>query len=451
MNNEASKTKQSVRFLALEALDKVLLSGAYSNLQLNQVIAQAHLSDADRRLLTNIVYGVIQHRITLEYWLAPFIKGKKLESWVQVLLLMSLYQYKYLDKVPEWAITDESIKIAKIKGHPGIRKLVTAVLHNILRQGVRSFDQLQDQTTRLSTEYSVPSWLIDELASQYGDSKTHEILKKINQPAHQSIRVKQSADTEQVIKSLEDDGFSVKRSTVTSYALIISGKSAAESPLFRDGTITIQDESAMLAVDSMKINPGDQVLDACAAPGGKTIQIAEHLDINNGGKVTALDIHQHKIKLIKDNAKRMHTNSVIDAIQLDARKVSEKFADESFDRILVDAPCSGFGLIRRKPEIRYEKTLEDSFHLQTIQLNILDAVATKVKKGGIITYSTCTILQQENNQVVNKFLQSHPDFTLQKTETSNQLFNDREDKTLTILPSDFDSDGFFVATLKRNQ
>lgn len=205
----------------------------------------------------------------------------------------------------------------------------------------------------------------------------------------------------------------------------------------------------MLAVDSMAVQPGDRVLDACAAPGGKTVQIAERLDPTAGGQVDALDIHQHKARLIQKNARRMQVDDRVVAHTLDARRVDEEFADESFDKILVDAPYSGIGLLRRKPEIRYTKELTDSQNLHQIQGSILNAVAPKVKKGGIITYSTCTILQQENEQTVQEFLAARSDFRLLTTKTSRNLKDDRASATLTILPSDYGSDGFFISSLQR--
>ena len=204
----------------------------------------------------------------------------------------------------------------------------------------------------------------------------------------------------------------------------------------------------MLAVESMHIEPGDKVLDACAAPGGKTVQIAEALT-NEDGHVDALDIHQHKVRLIEKNARRLGVEKRVTAHALDAREVDQLFDDESFDKVLVDAPCSGIGLLRRKPEIRYTKTLNDSKQLHKIQLAILNAVAAKVKKGGIITYSTCTILQQENDDTVQAFLAEHPEFELVKTTTARKVKDNRHSPTLTILPSDFDSDGFFVSSLKK--
>ncbi|QER67356.1 16S rRNA (cytosine(967)-C(5))-methyltransferase RsmB [Paucilactobacillus nenjiangensis] len=445
-----SSQKKTARYLALESLEKVLTSGAYSNLQLNQVIEKNNLADNDRRLLTNLVYGVIQHRLTLEYWLEPFTKGKKIDDWVKALLMMAIYQYHYLDKVPDWAVTDESIKLAKQRGHEGIRKFVTAILHRILREGLTDFNQIASETTRASIEYSVPEWLITELINQYGTEKMIEIVQSLNQPANQSLRINtRLTDKEEVSRQLYEADLDFRDSQVAENALVLEHGVIANTEAFKNGEITIQDESSMLAVENMHLQPSFRVLDACAAPGGKTVQIAAELDADAGGKVTALDIHQHKIKLIESNAKRLAVNDVVKAIDLDARKVDEKFTDESFDAILIDAPCSGFGLIRRKPEIRYEKRLSDSYNLQKIQLEILAAVAPKIKKNGIITYSTCTILRQENDDVVNQFLANHPEFTLERTQTNLNLKDDRQSDTLTILPSDYGSDGFFVSSLRR--
>ncbi|HAT53939.1 MAG TPA: 16S rRNA (cytosine(967)-C(5))-methyltransferase RsmB, partial [Lactobacillus sp.] len=212
----------------------------------------------------------------------------------------------------------------------------------------------------------------------------------------------------------------------------------------------IQDESAMLPVEALAPQPADHVLDACAAPGGKTTQIAAHLDANQGGLVTALDLHAHKVSLIETNAKRLHVADRVHAQQLDARKAAEQFGPETFDRILVDAPCSGLGLLRRKPEIRYAKTLADSQQLQKIQLSILDAVAPTLKKNGILVYSTCTILKQENDDVATAFIKQHPDFDLVRVATTRDLKPKRSTAWLTIYPDDYGSDGFFVCAFKKH-
>jgi 16S rRNA (cytosine967-C5)-methyltransferase len=443
-------TPTNARELALVALEQVEQSGAYSNLQLDQLLKKYPLADKDRRLATNITYGVLQHKLTLEYWLIAVTNGKRLDPWVKVLLLSAIYQYHYLERVPDWAVTNESIEIAKHRGNPGIRKFVTGVLHAILRQGLADLQDITDPVERLSIQASVPVWLVEELVAEYGKEKATAVLRTINEPAHQVVRINRAKTTmTEVQQALTAEGIQFSESAVAEDALVISKGEVATSALFKEGLITIQDESAMLAVESMAVSPNDRVLDACAAPGGKTVQIAAKL--TGDGHVDALDIHPHKVRLIEKNANRLGLADRVTAHALDARKVAAAFSDETFDKILVDAPCSGIGLMRRKPEIRYTKTKEDSAHLHQIQLAILNAVAPKLKKGGIITYSTCTILKQENEETVTAFLAAHPEFSLVKTQTARKIKDERHSPTLTILPSDFDSDGFFISSLKKGK
>ncbi|WP_125684052.1 16S rRNA (cytosine(967)-C(5))-methyltransferase RsmB [Levilactobacillus yonginensis] len=440
------------RALAVEALTRVA-NGAYSNLQLEQTLESHALSDVDRRFVTNLVYGTIQHRLTLEYYLEGFIKpNQKVLPWVKMTLLVALYQEIYLDRVPKRAIFNEAIQLAKDRGHEGIRRFVTGVLHAIDRQGLPDIAAIKDPTKRLSLQYSVPEWLITALQEQVGADKTLKILETINQPAEQSVRVNVAVTTvEAVEQALNDEGYTVTHSEVAGDAFRLDDAAANQSKAFADGRLTIQDESAMLPVEALQIRPGDQVLDACAAPGGKTTQIAAHLDAHSGGKVTALDLHPKKVALIEANAERLHVADRVDAVALDAREIDQAYPKKMFDRILVDAPCSGLGLIRRKPEIRYEKTPEDIQSLQRVQLGILDAVSAKVKPNGILVYSTCTILDTENTDVATKFLADHPEFESMRVETSQQLKDDRTTDTLKIYPDDFDSDGFFVSAFRRKK
>jgi 16S rRNA (cytosine967-C5)-methyltransferase len=296
----------------------------------------------------------------------------------------------------------------------------------------------------------MPVWLIQELRQQLGATKMEAIIASLNQPAKQSLRVNTALSTvSDVTTALTNDGLTVEPSKISPLGLVVTDGQAINTEAMRYGMFTVQDESAQLVVPALNVQPGDQVLDACAAPGGKTTQIAAELDADAGGEVVALDIHANKVRLIGQNAARMHVADRVAATELDARKVQTQFDDESFDRILVDAPCSGLGLMRRKPEIRYEKQLQDSLNLQKIQLAILAAVAPTLKKGGIMTYSTCTILQQENQDVIAKFLADHPEFELQTTPTEQDLKADRTDKTLSIYPDDYLSDGFFIACLRK--
>ena len=440
----------NARELAFYALDKVRASQAYSNLQVDSLLKKHPLISADRGLMTTIVYGTLQHQLTLQYWLQEVTNHRQLDSWVETLLLTALYHYHYLERVPNWAVTDETIKIAKRRGNPGIRKFVTGVLHAALRVGWPDFSAIQSDAKRLSITASVPEWLVTEFIKEYGLDQTAQILTAINEPAHVSVRVDTTnLSVNEAQTALSHDDVTTHLSPIAPECLVVESGEVVNSPLFRDGQITIQDESAALAVDSMNVQPGDRILDACAAPGGKTVQIAARLSATDCGAVDALDIHQHKVRLIERNAKRMGVSDRVHAHTLDARHVGQKFADQTFDKILVDAPCSGIGLLRRKPEIRYTKSLSDSQHLHEIQLAILNAVAPKVKKGGIITYSTCTILREENDHTVDQFLQGHPDFALVKASTTRAVKDDLHSATLTILPSDYGSDGFFISSLQR--
>ncbi|KRN75044.1 hypothetical protein IV73_GL000802 [Weissella kandleri] len=445
--------QQNARALAVRTLEQVK-NGAYSNLQLNQIIKDSKLDQRDVNLLTTLVYGVIQHRLTLEYWLQPFTKGKA-DPFVQELLMISLFQMQYLDKVPNHAIFDEAIQIAKRRGHDGIRKYVTGILHAIDRQGVQTMDAIKDPVERLSIETSIPIWIIQQLKQEVGFEKTQSIAMSLNQAPRQTVRVNRAiTDPKTAIASLEEEGFIVNPSLVSADALVVEHGHVANSNTALDGLVTVQDEAATLMVPNLQLQPNAHVLDAAAAPGGKTTQIATYLDPKQGGQVEALDIHPHKVRLIQENAQRLHVDAQIMAQQLDARNVDERFADASFDAILVDAPCSGFGLMRRKPEIRYEKQYQDSQNLQKIQLAILEAVAPKLKPQGRLVYGTCTIFEIENDAVVQAFLSEHSDFELVKTKgalTSPAQTSGQTKLTQQIYPDDYGSDGFFIATLRKKQ
>ncbi|KRN09437.1 16S rRNA m(5)C 967 methyltransferase [Liquorilactobacillus mali KCTC 3596 = DSM 20444] len=431
--------------MAVEILTKIAKNGAYSNLALNQVLKKDQMSRVDANLLTIIVYGVLQNLLLLEFWLEPFVKGKKMDDWVKQLLLMSLYQLKFLDKVPNHAVLNEAIKIAKSKGHDGTRKFVTGVLHAILRKGVHDAASIEDENERLSIVYSVPVWIVEELKKQVGYDKTVAILNSLNKAPKQAIRVNESkASIEDVKTELTREGFKVENSQVAAGSLIVEKGHVSSTRLFEEGKIMLQDESAGLVVEAMNLNGDEQVLDACAAPGGKTMQIADYL---RTGTVTALDIHKHKVKLIKENARKCGFEEKVNSIQLDARKLNEHFEPESFNQILVDAPCSGIGLMRRKPEVRYEKSLQDSLNLHRVQVGILDKVANYIEINGYLTYSTCTILETENTSVIKEFLEMHHEFEQVEVKTRLNLPNTK--KSLTIYPDDYESDGFFITRLRR--
>ena len=437
--------KNNPRELAVEALTRVFKNKAYSNIEINNILNNSDMSDVDKRLMTNIVYGVIQHKYVLEYQLEPYLKDKKLDLWLDLLLQTAIYQLSYLDKIPEHAVLNESTEIAKQKANRGAGNLVNAVLRNFQRHGAREMSG-KDSVYDLSKFYSVPRWLVQLFIDQQGLDKTKEILKSINQPSHVSIRVNTNKTTvKDLQKTLQSKGFDVKPSKISSVGLICESGNLVNTDEFRDGLYTIQDESSMLVAPALDLLPDSRVLDACAAPGGKTTHIASYI---KDGEVTALDIHKHKTKLIRDNSQRMGYSDIISTGAIDARKAKDVL-NTTFDRILVDAPCSGLGLIRRKPELRYFRQEEDLMNLQRVQLQILDSIVDLLEVNGKLVFSTCTFDDEENEAVVKKFLADHKNFELEPVKHEAVMDKSVKDGMLKVLPSDYFTDGFFIATFVR--
>ena len=444
-------TRKNVREAVLELLETIEKNQAYSNLLLNKTIEKSQIDSKDIGLLTEVVYGTLQRRMTLDYYLEPFIKDqKKLESWVPHLLRLTLYQMVYLDRVPDRAAIYEAVEIAKKRGHKGISSMVNGIFRNIQRSGLRKLDEISDPIKRLAIETSHPVWLVKRWVNQLGYDQTKAMCEiNITAPL-QTARVNVTKSSrDECLALLEQEGFQVEKSVIVPEAIKCLKGNLASSKAFKEGLLTIQDESSMLVAHALDVLPNELILDACAAPGGKSTHLAEQL--NNTGKVISLDLHEHKVKLIQANANRLGLTN-IETEALDSRKVQERFANETFDRILLDAPCSGFGVMRRKPDMKYTKTAEDIERIQTIQTNLLAAVAPLLKKGGILVYSTCTIDKEENVGIVEAFLQDHGDFSGDETlvnrmpDSVKPLINDF---SLQILPQDFGSDGFYIACLRK--
>ncbi|MCH4008037.1 16S rRNA (cytosine(967)-C(5))-methyltransferase RsmB [Companilactobacillus sp.] len=436
------------RALAVEVLLKVLRNKAYSNIEINNVLKGSDLSDADSRLMTNIVYGVLQHRYVLEYQIKPYIQDKKVEQWVMILLMTAVYQMQYLDKIPEHAIFNESVEIAKANGNKGVGNFVTAVLRNYQRHGFQELPK-GNSTYALSLRHSTPQWLVDLLINQQGLNKAKSVLESINQASDISIRVNTNKiSVDELMTKMNNQGFDMKKSPISSVGLTCPHGNLVNTQEFEEGLYTIQDESSMTVAPALDLQPDDQVLDSCAAPGGKTTHIASYLE---NGSVMALDIHKPKTKLIQENSHRLGYEDIIKTKALDARKAKDAFEPQSFDKILVDAPCSGLGLIRRKPELRYFRKPEDLLDLQKIQLQILDSLTELVKVSGLIVFSTCTFDAEENEDVVIKFLQTHENFEVVPVKHEKGLDKNVHDGVLKLMPDDYFTDGFFVSAFRRKK
>ena len=430
---------ETARNLALAVLEDVFVNQAYSNIALNKHLKGSQLSAADKGLVTEIVYGTVARKLTLEWYLSHFIEDRdKLDNWLYVLLLMSVYQVRFLDKVPDHAVVNEAVELAKAR-KKGSEKLVNAVLRRILREGWPDIDSIKRKNKRDSIAYSLPVWLVSKLKEEYGEERAQAIFDSLLVRNKASIRVTDLSRKEEIKAVLE-----ASDSPLAASSLVKEQGHFAGHDLFSEGAITIQDESSQLVAPTLDLQGHEQVLDACAAPGGKTAHIASCL---TSGKVMALDLYDHKLNLIQENAQRLGVADRVQTQKLDARKVHEFFEKDSFDKILVDAPCSGIGLLRRKPDIKYNKETADFASLQQIQLEILGSVCQTLRKGGIITYSTCTIVSEENFHVVEAFLESHPEFEQVKLE--HECKDILKDGCILITPELYGSDGFFISQFRK--
>ncbi|KIY21636.1 16S rRNA (cytosine(967)-C(5))-methyltransferase RsmB [Mesobacillus subterraneus] len=443
--------KKNVRDAALQLLETVEKNQAYSNLLLNNAIKTNEISAIDIGLLTELVYGTLQRKMTLDFYLKPFIeKNKKLQTWVVNLLRMTVYQMVYLDKIPDRAAIFEAVEISKRRGHKGIASLVNGVLRSIQRNGLPQLATIIDPAERISIETSHPLWLVRRWVVQFGIEKTREMCEVNLTVPLQTGRVNLTRiSREECLALLEEEGFEVEPSPILPEAIKCLRGNLASSKAFHYGLLTIQDESSMLVAHALGIEEEEIILDACAAPGGKSTHIAEKL--GNSGKVISLDLHEHKVKLISQTAERLGLGN-IEAQKMDSREAAQKFQHKSMDRILLDAPCSGLGVMRRKPDMKYTKKEQDLSQLKAIQLSLLESVAPLLKEEGTLVYSTCTVDREENQEVIDIFLRKHPEFSGDPTlaermpEAIRPLINGFE---VQILPQDFGSDGFYIACLRK--
>ena len=441
--------KENVRSIALETLDAIEAKGAYSNLAIDSAIRSGRVRDQDLGLFTELVYGTLQHQITLDFYLSPFISGKKVDPWVHRLLRLSVFQMVYLDRVPDRAVIHEAVEIAKSRGHRGIGNFVNGILRSLQRKGVPSLESIDDPVKKLSIETSHPEWLVKRWVDQLGWKRAEAMCRENLKPPVQAARVNVwKANKEQVLDALRKEGYAVEEG-IWPFSIRCKRGNLARSRLFREGDITIQDESAMLPAIALGPEEGETILDMCAAPGGKTTQIGEMM--NNTGTIYALDLHPHKITLIEENCRRTGLSNIVTE-QLDARKAGIRFAPESLDRILVDAPCSGFGVLKRKPEVKYIRKEKELKNLAELQLELLHAASGLLKKGGILVYSTCTVNQEENADVAELFLKTHGDFEPDESLSSRMpesLRSHVRKNEMELLPQDFGTDGFYIAAFRK--
>lgn len=413
------------RIHAYRILNQYFEDESFLNIALNEELKKSELKREDKDLCTTIVYGTIQNLLAIQYQLQPYIKGKRVKKKIKTLLYLSLYQLIYLDKIPEYAVINEAVNIAKKQGYQ-TSKFVNAVLRNFVRNERRSLEDL-DELERISIETSHPLWMVKMFNKQYGLEKTKKICLEDNTPPTRSGRVNTlKANKEELLK----EGC-FKEGTLSKDALLYNKGNLALTSYFKEGKVTIQDESSQLVARLLDPQKTDYVLDMCSAPGSKTTHLSALME--NQGKIEAYDLYEHKVKLVEYNLRRLGVKNV--HIQAgDSTKLKEVYPEKTFNRILLDAPCSGFGVLKRKPEIKYhDSSIMDG--LVSLQALLLENAYYLLKNDGTMVYSTCTINKKENELMIQKFIEKHPDMEVIKQRT--------------ILNYEYHTDGFFMCKMKK--
>lgn len=428
----------TVRKKALDAYTTVIDEGGYSNLVINKIINDSQFSSEDRALFTEIVYGSISRKITLEYYLRPFIKTK-LKRWQRHLLIVSIYQLEFLDKIPSYAVINEAVEIAKEGGGKQDGNKINAILRSYLREEKQKISDIKNDKKRLSIQYSMPLWIVDHLMRHYSIYEVENILNELLKRPNMYVRVNRKLTSrDELLEKFSREGITALKSDIHENAIIVKGGGITDSNLYREGLFGIQDASSMCVNYALDPSGNELILDACSAPGGKGFHALENMD----GHVDFSDIFEHKLTLIDNESKRLkHTN--LNILLKDATTDSY---DKIYDKIIVDAPCSGLGVVKRKPEIKYNLKKEDIDSLVDIQLSILHHVKEFLKPGGILVYSTCTIHQMENENVAYTFKKQSDDIEFGEFEIPHFKFKGNHRQ---ILPHEFNTDGFFIAKFKK--
>ncbi len=430
------------REIALKTLYKIDKEQAYSNIVLNEEIKQnrKNLTEKDIGLISEIVYGVTTWRLTLDEIIKKYskIRLKKISPWILNILRMGAYQIIFLDKIPKSAAVNESVNLAKRYGHSSSSNFVNAILRKIEKSNYEEFSQITDDIERISKTTSMPEWIIKELLKNNGVEEVEQICTNSNLKPQITIRVNILKITKKdLMKKLEEENIeyqeiNIEEKLSEDFLILNKVKNIENLELFKNGYFTIQDISAGLTAKILNPQPCELVLDACSAPGGKTTYMAELM--KNEGNIEAWDIHEHRTKLVEQNAKRLGIDIIKTQVK-DASIYDEKI-NEKFDKILLDVPCLGIGVIKRKPDIKWQRKTEDIEEITKIQKTILEQCSKYLKPGGDLVYSTCSILKEENENIIFDFLNKNTDFEMVKNSK------------YSIMP-DRQRDGFFICKLHK--
>jgi len=431
----------SVKYVTMGLISKVD-KGAYSNIVLNDAFREFFLSPKEKAFMTEIFYGVIRNKKFLDYIIDIYTKDIRKE-WIRNLLRISIYQITFMDS-DDKGVVWEATELAK-KYSIGISKFINGTLRNYLRNKDSELKKLNDEKN-YDVLYSIPKWFCDVLEKQYGNENLKQAITSLKKIPYLSVRVNKLKYSEEEFEEfLKEKDIQIIKKVDTVY--YVNSGLIINSEEFKTGKIIAQDASSYLAAKNLGVMPNELVLDICAAPGGKTAVLAE--EMKNSGEVIAIDIHQHKIKLIDSNMKKLGIN-IVKAIVMDARNVNKQ--GRKFDKILVDVPCSGYGVIRKKPEILYSKNIENVEELAKLQLEILNSAADILKDGGELIYSTCTITNEENTNNIEKFLEERKEFKVEKLRIPESVLGDYDKLGgFCINYKEEIMDNFYIIKLKKGE
>ena len=430
-------TDHDVRNLALSILIDVLEKGSFSHIAIQKELnSKTDLSDRDKKFAMYLIRGTIQRKLTLDHVIGQFSKTplKKMKPVIRTILRMSVFQILSMDSVPDRAVCSEAVRLTKRRGLTGLSGFVNGVLRSVIRgrEDIRWPDRSVDPMEYLSIRYSMPKWLVEKWNAAYGAAKCEEMLIAFQTERAITIRPNpDKTDADRLQELLEKEGLICKRLSDPSYAIAISDMTDLLSlSAFQEGLFYIQDAASMHVAEFAAAKEGDLVIDVCGAPGGKSIQIAQML--HGSGTVITRDLSEKKVALIRENIRKMDLHNMRAEVW-DARTKDTAHIKKA-DVVIADLPCSGLGVTGRKAEIRYRITQNDIDALAALQREILNVVSEYVKPGGVLIYSTCTVVPEENEENVSRFSVTHPEFRL---ITQKQYF-----------PSD-ETDGFFIAKWER--
>ncbi len=441
------------RQVACDLLHQVMNEGGFSNKLIQTKVDQSQMSDLDKRFVRSLVYGIIEKSMTLDFWIEQLssVKLKKIESKTLIILKMALYQIAFMEKIPESAAVNEAVKLTK-KANFRSTGFVNGILRSFLRlEGKWPYpDEKKDPVRFLSVSYSHPIWLVERWITLYGKEAAENLMAADNEVPLISLRCNTLRTTiDELVEALTEAGYTAKKHEVISDAVLLHKMGTTPIHLleaFEKGHFFVQDLSAMLVGHVAAPSKGDIILDMCAAPGGKSTHLAQLME--DQGEIIARDVNLFKTKQVEENLQRLGisciTTEVADALIFNENDI------EKYDKIILDAPCSGLGIIRRKPEIRYNRVLSDIYQLSEIQKNMLEHASKYVKPGGSLIYSTCTIDPIENDEILGWFLETHPSYYLAELPESLKALS-QDGKVLKMYQSIDGFDGFYIAKLIYNK